>query len=184
MSNGKRVPPALRHGAYSATALLPGENRSEFEKLHREITTELCPNGALEHDIIFTIARLVWRKQHLTTCRKAELAQKRLSAILSRCHDDEERASFPSRFDVIVKERKQAAEDEARVEFGQEYKFVEIGDAATLHGLNCELEVQGRLDAEIDKCLKRLLLLQGLKTLRAAPSSSPSQLLTAPTNAA
>jgi hypothetical protein len=163
---------------------LPGENRSEFEKLHRELITELCPNGALEHDIVLTIARLVWRKQHLTTCRKAELAQKRSSAILSRCHDDEERARFPDSFNASVNERKQAAEDEARAELGEEYEFVEIGAAATLHGLNWELEVQGRLDAEIDKCLKRLLLLQGLKTVRAAPSSSHSQLLTTPTNAA
>ena len=38
--------PALKHGGYSTTTLLPGENRSEFEKLHEDLITEFRPNGA------------------------------------------------------------------------------------------------------------------------------------------
>ena len=69
-----RIPPALKHGAYSATAVLPGESRAaEFEKLHRGLIAELVPSGVLEDDIVMTIARLVWRKQNLATLRIAEL---------------------------------------------------------------------------------------------------------------
>jgi hypothetical protein len=37
----------------------------------------------LEHDIVATIARLVWRKQNLATFRLAELARRRREAIRS-----------------------------------------------------------------------------------------------------
>jgi hypothetical protein len=32
-------------------------------KLHRQLIAELSPKGMLEHDVVATIARLVWRKQ-------------------------------------------------------------------------------------------------------------------------
>ena len=72
--------PALKHGAYSALAVLPGESQAAFEKLHRDQIAELAPSGGLEHDIVLTIARLRWRKQNLGTLRIAELAQGRWSA--------------------------------------------------------------------------------------------------------
>ena len=72
-----RIHPALKHGAYSATAVLPGESRAEFEKLHRGLIAELVPSGVLEDDIVVAIARLVWRKQNLGTLRIAERAQSR-----------------------------------------------------------------------------------------------------------
>ena len=50
----KRIPPALKHGAYSATTLLPGEDPAEFEKLHQELIAELKPSGALEDDAVAT----------------------------------------------------------------------------------------------------------------------------------
>ena len=70
----KGIHPALKHGAYSATAVLPGENPAEFEKLHRQLIAELKPSGVFEDDILATIARLIWRK-HLTTLRIAELSR-------------------------------------------------------------------------------------------------------------
>ena len=76
-----RKHPALKHGAYSATAVLPGENRAEFEKLHRDLIAELTPSGALEDDIVMNIARLVWRKQNLATLRIAERARAHRNAI-------------------------------------------------------------------------------------------------------
>jgi hypothetical protein len=38
-----------------------------------------------------------------------------------------------------------------------------------------DLGVEDRLDAMIDKCLKRLLFLRGLKSLPTAASSAPPQ---------
>ena len=68
MRSRDRIPPALKHGAYSATAILPGESQAEFEKLHRDIIAGWNPSGVLENDIVMTITRLLWRKQNLETC--------------------------------------------------------------------------------------------------------------------
>jgi hypothetical protein len=75
--------PALRHGAFSATAVLPGESRAEFEKLHRDLIAEFSPSGALEDDVVMNIAHLVWRKQNLATLRTGERARERRNAIIS-----------------------------------------------------------------------------------------------------
>ena len=77
----KKHHPALKHAGYAATGILPGENPAEFEKLHRDLIAELGPNGALENDIVATMARLVWRKQNLETFRIAELARARYEQI-------------------------------------------------------------------------------------------------------
>src|SRR5215467_15207473 len=86
-----RLHPAVKHGAYSATALLPGESPAEFEKLHGSLIAEFAPSGVLEDDIVMTMARLVWRKQNLTTLRIAERVQARRAAIV----DEKLEVSFP-----------------------------------------------------------------------------------------
>ena len=77
----KRTLPALRHGGYAATIVLPGENPAEFGQLHRELIAEIGPNGVLEEDIVATMAALLWRKQNLGTLRIAQLARSRLEDI-------------------------------------------------------------------------------------------------------
>src|SRR6266480_8161871 len=79
----KKLHPALKHAGYSTTALLPGEDPAAFKKLHQDLIAELAPNGALEEDIVATIARVVWRKQNLETFRIAERARNRWAAIYS-----------------------------------------------------------------------------------------------------
>jgi len=83
-TQGKKVHSALKHGAYSATALLPGENEDAFRQLHQQIIAELAPAGALENDIVATIARLVWRKQNLATLRIAAVAREHDERIRAR----------------------------------------------------------------------------------------------------
>src|SRR5262249_61888830 len=78
-----KIHPALKHGGYAATAILPGENRADFEKLHQSLIAELAPVGALEDDIVATMARFVWRKKNLETVRLAELAGESRQAIRS-----------------------------------------------------------------------------------------------------
>jgi hypothetical protein len=84
MSQTKKIHPTLKHGGYAATALLPGEDFAEFEKLHHRLVAEFAPTGPLEADIVATIARLMWRKQHLGTIRCAELARDRAKTQLSK----------------------------------------------------------------------------------------------------
>jgi len=179
-----KIHPALKHGGYAATAILPGENRADFEKLHQRLIAELAPVGALEDDIVATIARMVWRKQNLATVRLAELAGERRQAIQSEriaaALAEKDRLSLmpldsaelePHEREAAV----QTAERQARKEFGEIYELAEIGKTATVDGLLRDLGVEERLDAMIDKCLKRLLFLRGLKSLSPASSSAPPQ---------
>src|SRR5262245_2244234 len=41
----KKVHSALKHGGYSATTLLPGEDPVEFEKLYESLVDEFAPSG-------------------------------------------------------------------------------------------------------------------------------------------
>jgi hypothetical protein len=182
-----KIHPALKHGGYAATAILPGENRADFEKLHQNLIAELAPVGALEDDIVATIARMVWRKQNLATVRLAEFAGQRRQAIQSE-HVAAARKLGPgerylSAIELETAEREaivQTAERQARKELGEIYELAEIGKTATVNGLLRDVEVEDRLDAMIDKCLKRLLFLRGLKSLPTASSSAPPQPIAEP----
>jgi hypothetical protein len=87
----KKFHAALKHGAFSATTILPGEDPIAFKKTHEDIIAELAPDGALEDDVVWTIAHLVWRKKNLATPRIAELAlehESRLQTQKTRLADD------------------------------------------------------------------------------------------------
>ena len=76
----KKFRAALKHGAFSATTILPGEDPTAFKKTHEDIIAELALDGALEDDIGWTIAHLVWRKRNIATLRIGELLQRREGA--------------------------------------------------------------------------------------------------------
>jgi len=162
----KKFRAALKHGAFSATAILPGEDPDAFKELHQNIIAELALVGALEDDIGWTIARLVWRKEHLGTLRIGELALEHESRIQAQ-------KSRPDELLELREAKMQAAEDQTRKDLGANYELVEIGEVATVDRLLQDLAVVERLDAMIDKCLKRLLFLRGLKSLRPVSSSPP-----------
>ena len=66
---------ALKHGAYSSLAVLPGEDRAEFEKKHRQLIAEYSPSGPLEHHEVLVLARLIWREENLSTFAVARTAR-------------------------------------------------------------------------------------------------------------
>ena len=125
---------------------------------------------------------LLWRGKNLGTFRVAELAQRRMTKIRSAMVPEigppksEEAVEFESNFI----EKWQAAESQARKELGELYALVEMGEEATVERLMKDLEVQDRLDAMIDKCLKRLLFVRGLKSISNAPASAPRGRITRP----
>ena len=190
----KKLYPALKHGGYSATGLLPGEDPAAFEKLHRDLISELCPDGPLQEDTVFDIARLMWRKQNLEAFRVAEAARERASAIRSEMIP----STMPPLlgFPVLgssdwtppdpadVEAATEAAEAQARKELGENYKFVEMGDLATATQMFADLEVEERLNAMIDKRLKRLWMLQASKSLSSTASSTTLPRLSGPKKAA
>ena len=55
-------------------------------------------------------------------------------------------------------------------------ELVEMGKDATIDHLLSELSVVDRLDGMIDRCLKRLLFVRGLKSIAPSSSTAPEQL--------
>ena len=62
--NGHR-PNALKHGAFSKVAILPGENPREFEELHSALIEEWAPTGPTEEEAVLSIAIGMWRKRRV-----------------------------------------------------------------------------------------------------------------------
>jgi hypothetical protein len=158
---------ALKHAGFSAATILPGESEVEFEKLHQALIAEFRPNGALEEEIVASLARLLWRKRNLVTFRFAERARQRATeiqeAVISGANLNPLASDGASDFDGAFAER--AAEAEARKELKELYRLVEIGDEATIPSLMKDLAVHERLDEMMEKCLKLLLLTRGVKSV-------------------
>ena len=71
----EKIPPALKHGAFSTLTVLPGEDKSEFEALHKSLVAELAPDGPLETHAVKAIAESIWRASHLTIFQRAKWAR-------------------------------------------------------------------------------------------------------------
>jgi hypothetical protein len=159
---------ALKHAGYSATSILPGESAAELEKLHQALIAEFRPNGALEQETVASLAHLLWRKKNLVTFRTAQRAQQRVIEIQEEMIQQSDSIlalpGAPNDPNNIA-ESERAAEAKARRELQDLYRFVEMGEEATVACLLSDLAIHERLDAMIDKCLKRLLLIRGIKSV-------------------
>jgi hypothetical protein len=159
---------ALKHAGYSATSILPGESAAELEKLHQALISEFKPNGALDQETVASIAHLLWRKKNLVTFRMAQRAQQRVAEIQEEMiQQSDPIPALPggSSDPNSIAETERAAEAKARKELRDLYRLVEMGDEATVACLLSDLAIHERLDAMIDKCLKRLLLIRGIKSI-------------------
>jgi hypothetical protein len=58
-TRGNKVHPALKHGGYSASTILPGESVAEFEKMHRDLIVEFSPAGRYEEHVVASMAQLL-----------------------------------------------------------------------------------------------------------------------------
>ena len=197
---------AIKHGGYSGMSTLPGENRAEFNKLHKALVRELAPNGPLEHDIVETIARLKWRKECLWTYGLAEFARQRYFAIKS----EQEKSSIDRMTDstkvqreiqtnseerpnedyteLLIKlwhspegrrhrESQRLQEEDIRRRLGPtNYELANLQNVATTRYLIHELSIIDRIDGMIDRCLKRLLLVRGVKSIQSSLSPAPKRI--------
>jgi hypothetical protein len=183
MHRVKRSHPALKHGAYSVTGVLPGESQADFEKLHRDLISEHAPAGVHEKHIVLKMAHLIWRDKNLGTLRivphveerYSAILQEKLSTIKEKPPADAFLAAYgpepeSEEYRQAAAESRRAAEDQARNELGDEYELIKIGEAATFDGLIKELEIRERLEAAIARCLKQLLLVRGVKSISVAAS--------------
>lgn len=177
--NGKRVPPALKHGIYSGLGLLPTESRAKFRKFGKQIFAELNLVGRLEQGIGEEIVILEWRRQNLFTY---DLAQ-RARALRSSIHQ-----CVPSvRWDIpdmqftphpenpspeVIEAARKRADKRVRAELGAALELVEIGDVATLDYLEKRLAILDRLDAMIARAYTKLARVRAIKSM--APPSLPA----------
>jgi hypothetical protein len=232
--------PALKHGAYSGMSLLPGEDPAEFETLHNELVAEYAPTGQHEHEILETIARLMWRKRCLWTYGLAEFARKRYSAIkleqekagtqsddtwtkkirkhrekvdnaleqyraekdakgeplsheemqqIKAQHADPDLSAEEEYAELSIKlmrhpksrertAQRQAEEEKIRREMGDAaFELARLSHVTTTGYLMHELSIIDRIDAMIDRCLKRLLLVRGVKSISSSLSKpTPKQI--------
>jgi hypothetical protein len=58
-------PNAYKHGLFSRTMIVPGEDRQEFEALHSDLIREWMPDGATEEDAVLSLAEAIWRKRRV-----------------------------------------------------------------------------------------------------------------------
>jgi hypothetical protein len=155
---------ALKHGVFSNTVVLPTEDPAEFKKLHTELVAELQPSGSLEQDAVFTIAKLTWRKQRLSVFRQAEAADTTLEVL---------RMPPPIGVDKVASEYREYCENQSDEEIRSTaintiLELHAIGELVTIAEFTPErftkdLEIEARVDAQIDRYLKRLFFLKGMK---------------------
>jgi len=164
MAKKNAPPPALKHGAYSESILLPGEDPAAFELLHADLTAEFAPIGRLEEDIVLTIAQHVWRKRNLATYRVAERARDRLNALKP--------PELLPQYSLIEGNYQElrAQEEELQAELGESWGLLEMGQVSTIDYALKEAMIIDRLDAMIDRCVKRLILVRGLKSILSSPA--------------
>jgi hypothetical protein len=72
----RRRPNAFKHGAFSAAAILPGEDPNDFLKLHSGLIKEWKPDGATDEDAVLSLANAIWRKRRAQKFLEVRLLQK------------------------------------------------------------------------------------------------------------
>jgi hypothetical protein len=174
----KRPAPALKHGAYSKDVLLPGEDPAEFEKLHSGLIAEFAPQGRMEEETVASLARLMWRRQNLARFEISQLAsfmaeafEKALLKAKQAEKTTEEDKELLAEFEKLVRANQRAHKAQGTSkEQKAAQELCEMAKAATLYRLKKELDVEERLDAMIDRLLKRLLFLRGFKSITSSPA--------------
>jgi hypothetical protein len=179
----KRLPSALKHGAYSEAALLPGDDPDEFKALHEGLIADFSPNGRMEEETVLSIARLTWRRQNLARFELGQLSHyifETLKRVLAEESDSIRKfdKEIMAAFDKVAEVSKRAREAKGT---RPAVEVVEGWNVAVLARLMKELDVEQRLDAMIDRLLKRLLFVRGLKSITSSevmpsPSSARTSL--------
>jgi hypothetical protein len=162
-----KKPSALKHGGYSATNVLPGEDPVEFDKLRRGLFEELNPHGTFEKAIVSDIARFVWRKQNLNIIRSMQQSFRPVTVIEYRIVDPKNPGET-----AIVREKMPSDQDRQSIAVEPPSDHPERIEPPSSDSLMEELSIQERLDAMIDRSLRRLLFVRGLKSI-SPPASLP-----------
>lgn len=174
----KKFPPAFKHGGYARTILFPGEDQAAYKRLYDGIVAEFAPVGPVEEDIVKELADNVWRKQNLRIFRVAKLARYQYDAFFDHCRPKPLPMLMPAwgveedtRSPEQIRALEEAAKQRAREELSEvSLQLVEMGEEITIEHYMAELTVLDRINANIDRCIKRLLMVRGAKSMSLSPS--------------
>jgi hypothetical protein len=217
MRNKKTKPPnATKHGVFAATAILPGENATEFKELHSELIAEWRPDGATEQDTVLSIAKAVWRKRRVQRFLTAQALTHSgdpkhiwynpmlgLMALANAVRGDPEnaicsaesfldpprmahfkqqkfaRSLFPSTSEwaeAILKEIDSLlAYIRSEPDTMQMIAMYQSAEALSGDLFKQELALDERLDAMIDRAVKRLIQIKAMKQMLGAASADEGQ---------
>jgi hypothetical protein len=172
----RKSSPALKHGAYSEAVLLPGEDPAEFRRLHRDLIEEFSPTGRLEEETVAALARLVWRRQNLA---RFEIGQFVNLIALSIENTPSEETTLPRSKEDFLADFKELDQATQRMEKEKESRessmdLLEVTSKVVLNRLTKELDVEDRLDMMIDRQIKRLSHLKGLKSIMSSAATTYS----------
>ena len=109
--------------------------------LHERLVAEFGPEEPLEEDIVAYLALLIWRKQNINPSQAGVHQQEGTPVDL---YDEEGKVNEESRFRIA------------------ELSFLNSDF------LLRELEIVDRLDSMIARCIKRLLMVRGVKSMAHA----------------
>ena len=154
--------------------LLPGEDPAEFKALHKGLIADLRPNGRMEEEKVLSIARLTWRRQNLARFEAGQLSHyvwETLKNVVAEETDDIRKfdKEIMAAFDKMTEANKRTREAKGTRDA---VELVEGWKVAVLSRLLKELDVEERLDAMIDRLLKRLLFVRGLKSITSIGGDS------------
>jgi len=196
----KEFPSALKHGIFSKLAVFPGEDPAEFEKLRDELIAYYALTGPIELAAAETMARLILCNRRLWIFVRVPQAKKRYEAIRRECGLTEPNAgsvfaeaylsATGDREDIEAERaarrasREQAektADDRARAELGDDYALLSMSDDLTIECLDKVLSLVQRVNTELNRCQKGIVLGRGMKSLSVgASAATPPQQLTGP----
>ena len=115
----------------------------------------------------------MWRKRNLSTYDAAREARE-LASFIRSLAQPHMRVASPgtehARDEAFAAE--DAAEEYAQKELGDRWELVKIGEVATTDHLLQQLSIIDRLDGMFDKCIKRLLMVRGVKSMTIQPSDA------------
>ena len=136
------------------------------QQIERENTPEIPP---VVHPVIPSGVHSV--DDYLNSINRVEEEARRAQEETLRAQEEAQRQGY------------QIAKDQAKQELGDIYELVKIGEPATLEGLMKELDVIERLDTAINKCLKQLMMVRGIKSLASNSLSAEIRALERPRKA-
>jgi len=120
MSSRSNQPIAKRHESFPASAVLPGEDRKEFEALFDDLWRDLKPSGPVEGALVADVASLVWRKQHLSVFQAAQAARREFGECFA--DGDVEAGAFRASQQRMEREQRNLERRVKEAEFIEEIK--------------------------------------------------------------